>query len=324
MFLRNKWWAIAESNTIRNKPVGLRRLGEDIVLWRNQEGKIICQRSQCPHRGANLALGRVVDGCIECPYHGFRFATQGHCTLMPCEGKDTHISPEMRVKTYVVREAHDLIWLWWGDNQLDYPSIPWFDELRDRPVRWASGTMQWNVPYTRAVESLLIDIHHAAFVHQGFAKLSGFGSATLLDPFEVKLDGEMISSWGQLRPETANSTQKGVFTFQHWLYFPSLALFDFGFGGIKLFAIAIPIDEENTWAYARYYIPFGTAWISRLLSRVALWLEFTFIQPDDYRIILSSKPRQSGLNANKFVRADKVIVLWHKLYENYESRANTE
>ncbi|NMG22481.1 hypothetical protein DP116_24740 [Brasilonema bromeliae SPC951] len=39
-----------------------------------------------------MALGRVIDGCIECPYHGFRYASEGHCTLIPCEGKKAKIS----------------------------------------------------------------------------------------------------------------------------------------------------------------------------------------------------------------------------------------
>ncbi|NMG22482.1 hypothetical protein DP116_24745 [Brasilonema bromeliae SPC951] len=48
MFLQ-KWWPIAESKSIRKKPVGLRRLDEDLVLWRNNNGQIVCQSSQCAH-----------------------------------------------------------------------------------------------------------------------------------------------------------------------------------------------------------------------------------------------------------------------------------
>lgn len=316
MFLPNKWWAIAESRTIRNKPIGLRRLGDDMVLWRNQQGKIICQSSQCPHRGANLANGRVIDGCIECPYHGFRYVSDGHCTLMPCEGKKAHISPQMRVKTYIVQEAHDLVWLWWGENQSDYPPIPWFDSLHDSPVRWSSGTRDWNVHFTRTVESLLIDVYHPAFAHRRTAKLLGLGSSTVLDPIDTQVDGEIIHTWGQLRPETENFNPKSILSFKHWLYFPSLALFDFGFDGAKFFVIATPIDEQTTWTYGRLYLEYGTPWISRLISRLAVWIALTFLQPEDYKIIQSSQPKQSSLKVNKFVKADKCLVAWHQLYEN--------
>ncbi len=315
MFLQNKWWVIAESKTIGNKPVALRRLGEDLVLWRDSSGKIVSQSQHCPHRGASLALGKIVDGCIECPFHGFRFAPEGNCILMPCEGKEACISNQMRVKSYVVREAHDLVWLWWGEEKSNYPQIPWFEELEDSPQRWASGTMTWDIPFTRAVENLLIDVHHIAFAHHKVAWLSGFGSATLLEPFKVEVKDEIIHSWGQLKsPET--NKNKSNFDFNHWLYFPNLALFDFGFGGIKLFVVATPIDTNNTWAYARYYTPFANPWISRLISKLAIWVELNLAQPDDYKLVKSSQPQESGLRVNNFVHADQTIVMWHKMYEN--------
>lgn len=315
MFLQNKWWVIAESKAIGKKPVGLKRLGEDLVLWRDNNGKIVCQKQHCPHRGASLTLGKVVDGCIECPYHGFRFAAEGNCTLMPCEGKEAYISHRMRVKSYVVKEVHDLVWLWWGEEKSNYPPIPWFDELQDSPQRWASGTMNWDIPFTRAVEGLLIDLHHFAFAHHRVAWLFGFSSATLLKSFEVEVKDEIIHSRGQLKSETTNK-KNSVFNFEHWLYFPNLAIFDFGFGGIKLFVNATPIDKDKTWAYFRYYTPFSSPWISRLISKLSVWIELNFVQPDDYRIFISTEPKESGLKANNFVHADKAIIMWHKMYDS--------
>lgn len=314
MFLQNKWWVIIGSKAIGKKPVAVRRLGEDLVLWRDSSGKIVCQSQHCPHRGASLGLGKVVDNCIECPYHGFRFSGEGNCTLMPCEGENASISNKMRVKTYLVREVHNLVWLWWGEEKSDYPEIPWFDELKDSPQRWASGTMSWDIPFTRAAENFLIDLHHVAFAHHKIAWLSGFGSAKLLDPFEVEIKDEIIHSWGQFKPLESDK-KKSNFNFDHWLYFPNLAIFDFAIGGIKLCVTATPIDKENTWVYARYYSSFGSPWISRLISKIALWSDLNLAQPDDYKILKSSKPQSSGLKVNNFVRADKTIVIWHQMYE---------
>ncbi|MGB3653826.1 MAG: hypothetical protein WBA41_21780, partial [Rivularia sp. (in: cyanobacteria)] len=235
--------------------------------------------------------------------------------LMPCEGENARISNKMRVKSYVVKEAHDLVWLWWGEEKSDYPAIPWFDELQDSPQRWASGTMSWDIPFKRAVEGLLIDLHHVAFAHRKVAGLSGFASATLLKPFEVEVKEEIIHSWGELKSQPTNK-KENIVNFNHWLYFPNLALFDFGFGGIKLFVNATPIDKDNTWAYARYYTPFASPWISRLISKLAVWVEFNLVQPDDYKILISSQPQESGLKVNNYVRADKAIVMWHKMYES--------
>ncbi|MBV6622868.1 MAG: hypothetical protein KI793_07945 [Rivularia sp. (in: Bacteria)] len=75
------------------------------------------------------------------------------------------------------------------------------------------------------------------------------------------------------------------------------------------------IDTNNTWAYARYYSSFASPWISRLISKLAVWFEFNLVQPDDYKILISSQPHSSGLKVNNYVRADKAIVIWHKMYE---------
>ncbi len=63
----NHWYAVIESKTIRTKPVSLKRLGMDLVAWRDTDGTAVVMPARCPHRGANLALGRVQAGTLECP-----------------------------------------------------------------------------------------------------------------------------------------------------------------------------------------------------------------------------------------------------------------
>ncbi|HLT39256.1 MAG TPA: Rieske 2Fe-2S domain-containing protein, partial [Enhygromyxa sp.] len=80
------WYAIAEARAVRgDRPLGLERLGRRLVLWRDAAGEVACLPAACPHRGADLSLGRVRAGEIECRYHGFRFASSGACTAVPCE-----------------------------------------------------------------------------------------------------------------------------------------------------------------------------------------------------------------------------------------------
>ncbi len=325
MFLRNQWWAIAPSHSVRRVPVSIRRLGEDLVLWRDAQGRLVCQHSACPHRGVNLGLGRVVENCLECPYHGFRFGADGSCVLQPCEGAAATISPAMRVQTFITREAYDIIWLWWGEDMSRLPDIPWFGDLGDEQQPWADLTLTWDIPFVRAVEALLMDMHHFPFAHPTVSWLSGFSTATRLYPFESYLEGERIKTRGQLQSDalqdsTEDKAEKvgnpGI-NFTNEIYFPNLSLFNLNIGGLLLFVTATPIDEENTWAYARYYSQKGPAWLGRWLAKLAAWVELKFVQPDDYRLIRSSKPLTSGLHSNNFVRADKTIVLWHKLYQRH-------
>jgi phenylpropionate dioxygenase-like ring-hydroxylating dioxygenase large terminal subunit len=66
----------------RRKPHGIERLGKSLVAWRDEAGEVVLQEDRCVHKGAKLSLGRAVDGCIECPYHGLRFDASGDCTLV--------------------------------------------------------------------------------------------------------------------------------------------------------------------------------------------------------------------------------------------------
>lgn len=331
-FPENTWYAIAPSRAIKNKPLGIRRLGQDLVLWRDNNSELVTQSRHCPHRGVDLSLGQVKNGYLECPYHGFQFAPGGQCVAMPCEGKTAHISPAMRIHRYVTQEAHGLIWLWWGKEQASQSSLPWFDSLQDEPRRWAAGEMYWNIPFTRAAESGLIDLHHIAFTHAGVAKLMGMGEAKRLSLEKVKTMGNRILTVGKLHSTEVPLLEKTkpsanepseqfhqTIAFSHELLFPNLAMFNFNIGGLLLFVSLTPIDEEKTWAYFRYYATRGCPWLARAIAKAAVWFELKFVQPDDYRLLQSSKPQNSGLTVNHFVPADKTIVEWHRLYRRRQT-----
>ena len=316
------WYAIASSESIQSQPVGIRRLGIDLVLWRDGNGEIVCQSRYCPHRGVDLALGKVSQetgkSCLECPYHGFQFAAEGHCVLMPCEGEGAKISPAMKVQSYQVKEVHNFIWLWWGDDQTTAPEIPWFSELSDRPRRWSDAELIWDVHFTRAVESALIDIHHFAFAHRRIAKWSGIGGAKRLEFLKTEPSGDrQIKTEGIL----TSDRQDGMsLQFKNDILFPNLSLFDFSLGGIKLFVTLTPIDENKTWVNFRYYVAVGWPFLSRLIAKIAVWFEFNFVQPDDYRLLISSVPKSSGLTKNRFVHADRTIVHWHRLNKHHPQK----
>lgn len=321
-FPEQTWYAIAPSTAVKGKPLGIRRLGQDLVLWRDNQGELVAQSRHCPHRGVDLSLGEVKNDCLECPYHGFQFAANGQCVAMPCEGKTPRISAGMRVHRYITQETHGLIWLWWGKDSVSKPSLPWFDSLLDQPQTWAGGEMHWHIPFTRAAESGLIDLHHVAFAHRGVAQLMGMGKAKRLSLEKVQTIGDRILTVGKLHQDedelSANSKpakpSSPVFHFDHELLFPNLAVFNFNIGGLLLFVSLTPIDDQKTWTYFRYYAPRGYSWLGQAIAKVAVWFELKFVQPDDYRLLQSSQPQHSGLGVNQFVPADKTIVEWHRLY----------
>jgi phenylpropionate dioxygenase-like ring-hydroxylating dioxygenase large terminal subunit len=302
-YIKDAWYAIAPARDLRpGRPLGVRRLGRALALFRGPDGRVAALDATCPHRGADLTRGRVRDGALECPYHGFRFAPGGRCTAVPCEGAAYRVPDTLAAAPYVVREAHDWIWLWWGQPRDVYPDIPWRRELPDRrTARTADTTIEWDVGLPLAMESNL-DIHHTPFAHRNVSP--GFGAR--LDPYTAELVGGEIHSRGTLRRDDTNS---GV-TFRLDCTFPSLLYGQFG--RIHLCAGLTPIDETHTHILLRYFCDLPL--IGGLLAWLAGWSERRLVQPAD--LAQQRAAARSGLHLHecRFVPSDRAIVLWYSLY----------
>lgn len=309
--LPNQWWAIATSRSLsRARPRSAKRIGRRLVLWRDGDGRAHVAEAACPHRGADLALGRVRDGELECPYHGFRFGPDGACTRMPCEGPDAKIPPRMRLAMLPVVEAHGFVWLFSGDEErASHTPLPWIpgapEPTRDEAVR----ELTWQVRLSRVMEGML-DLHHFAFAHRRYVP-PGY---TRLDPYEAELDDDgVLRTKGRLRKPDA---PESGFTLAIDVGFPGVLHLQLSprLGGV---VVCTPVDEESTWIGFRYYadapvlgaLPF----VRRLLAEVSVVGELGLIQPDDYRMLASSEPREGGPEHGQLVHADKGIALWHAL-----------
>ena len=192
----NSWYAVAESAEIGSgKPIRRKRLGEELVFWRDAAGRIAVFHDRCPHRSASLALGRIVNGDLECPFHGFRFNTAGALTLVPANGRGGARPAAIRCGGFEVREAHGFIWLWKGERREEYPPLPWFDNLQG--LSWASFEAHWDTDYTRAIEGML-DVSHLPFVH---ARTIGRGNRTLVNGPYTTLENGRIRIWVTNQPD---------------------------------------------------------------------------------------------------------------------------
>ena len=311
MMIRNYWYAILESKRLGPKPLGVRRLGLELVLWRDADGRAVVMPAACPHRGADLRQGRIVDGCIECPYHGFRYNGQGTCTLMPCEGGEARIPKNLAAECLRVREAHDLIWMWWGDPRDKMTGLPWFEELLgERRSATARTTYTWPVPFELVMENML-DLHHFPFVHRRWS----FGGGPRLDPFSARLKGQTIYVQGKLRRDDDHAAAEASGPeIKMTVHFPGVMLAEAGPKLLVAF-VCTPIDEENTWFAVRYDQSYIT-WplIGRGLAWIFMQAERKLILPDDARL-LATAPRQRDPMSDKLIRADKAIALWRKLRE---------
>ena len=83
--LRNRWWPITASRFVvaGQQPVGMVRLGEKIVVWRDQAGGIHVQQDRCPHRAVQLSRGLNLGDRLRCNYHGVEVGADGTAANAP-------------------------------------------------------------------------------------------------------------------------------------------------------------------------------------------------------------------------------------------------
>ena len=192
----NQWYAVLESREVKaGRPYLYRRMGEDLVFWRDTSGRVTAMADKCPHRGAQLSLGKIKDGHIQCPFHGFEYNAAGGIELIPANGRAGAKTEVFQCRTRVVREGHGFVWVWSGEPRESYPELPWFHELEGM----ASATFQakWESDYTRAIEGML-DVSHLPFVH---AKTIGRGGKTLVNGPYTTLENDKIRVWVTNQPD---------------------------------------------------------------------------------------------------------------------------
>lgn len=301
------WYPIATARAVGRRPLTVRRLDRAIVLWRDHERRLHAHDARCPHRGADLGLGRVVEGQLECPYHGFRFATDGRCSLAPCEPDSTRLRRDLALRRHEVREHRGLVWLWHGDAARPgeaRPELPWFPALPGHDRRAWDHTAVWPLPQARVMEGML-DLHHVPFAHRRWLGRVG----PQLDPYEVTVTDDTVCTQGTLR--RADQPPGQGFSVGVDARLPGLVHLRFGPRMHGLVAVT-PIDRDHTWIFARYFVEVPV--LGKLLAALGLLVEFALVQPDDQRMLRSTSPREPDVRAHKLVRADLGIARWHQLF----------
>jgi len=163
--LRRYWQPAALSEELNgDRPVvPVRLLGENLVLFRDEQGQLGLLERACAHRGADLAFGRLEDGGLRCIFHGWLFDTDGACLETPAEPSDSTFCTKVSQRSYPVQERNGIVWAWMGDG--DRPPMPGFDALVAPPQHVFAFKGMWDCNWLQAQE-VGIDPAHASFLHR--------------------------------------------------------------------------------------------------------------------------------------------------------------
>ena len=172
------WYFVASCKSLE-KPKLIQKtwMGENIVVWCDENGSVCVAEAYCPHLGADLgpaAGGCVRDGRLVCPFHGFQYETDGQCVATP------YAPPPRgtRLRVFETREIAGLIFAWWGiggrASQWDLP-----EESPDQ-VGW-SDLRIWTSRFPghpQETTENAVDLAHLRYVH-------GYDSVGRVDPLTV-------------------------------------------------------------------------------------------------------------------------------------------
>lgn len=221
------WWPVCLATDLSAQPLALRLLDQPVVVWRGAQGQAVAMADRCPHRGAQLSLGQVVDGALECPYHGWRFAADGRCVAIPAQPGFVPPASSSACR-HDALEHEGLVWVALNaasPGAADAAPRPPLPDLRHLPARrLVHGPFDVATSAPRAVENFL-DTSHFAFVHAGWL---GAADHPEVPPYEVThtADGRpVIESYKAWQPRASAAAAGGDWvTYRYEVLSPYSAL----------------------------------------------------------------------------------------------------
>jgi phenylpropionate dioxygenase-like ring-hydroxylating dioxygenase large terminal subunit len=303
--------ALSSSEVGRDRPLGVRRLNMNLVFWRDKSGRVNALLDDCPHRHAKLSLGKVINGNIQCPYHGFEFDGLGRTVKVPALGKSSEIPKYLRTISIPVYEAYGVIWLWYGSG--DPSKAPRFFDDLDGLIAYSEYSETWSVSLPRAVENQL-DVFHLPFVHYNTI---GRGGKTLVHGPLVKVLDDysfIIYPFNEVdrgqKPLRSNQIDASKLRNYLWFIYPNVWE-NYISRNMRIIAFFAPIDSGSTRIYVRLYMRVtGARAIDRAITKLLMPFNI-YVLHQDSRVVLT---QSNDITHDKLIHADYPIALYMRMY----------
>jgi phenylpropionate dioxygenase-like ring-hydroxylating dioxygenase large terminal subunit len=172
--VHESWLPVAAVQEVKDRPLARRLHGVPIAIFRSGDGFGV-MRDRCPHRNVPLSDGRVIDGQIVCPYHGWAFSPDGQCRAVP--GSTT--IPSVSAEALPVRTATGMIFATLGTTPRAFPHLP--APLEDGAFDHFLWPIRSRATLIDAIENLL-DPAHPHYLHPGIVR-----SSTERNPVRVEI-----------------------------------------------------------------------------------------------------------------------------------------
>jgi len=181
-YLRRYWHPVTLTSEVKTTPLGIRILGEDLVIFKTTENKIGLVHKNCPHRRASLVYGKCESNGIRCCYHGWLFSPEGEILETPGEVPESKQAQQFREKfklgAYPTKEFNGIVFAFMGPPEKK-PKFPHYDAYEISNIKRRPYKINYNCNWIQVLDAIM-DPVHTSFLHgqssgiqfsEGFAEL---------------------------------------------------------------------------------------------------------------------------------------------------------
>lgn len=166
--LEDYWFILCESKDIKKKPSSFKLLNKDIVVYRTDKGEAVAFIDRCPHRNVPVSDGKICDGNLVCPFHGWEFNSEGQCVKVPgMIDKEEIRAPKLRKFETIEQEGYFWIRLNSRTPLNTKPHIP--THIADPEMKTTCYRTHLKCGILNIAENFL-DPFHTPFVHAGIIR----------------------------------------------------------------------------------------------------------------------------------------------------------
>ena len=304
-------------------PVRVRILSEDLIAFRDTDGKVGLVHAYCPHRNAPMFFGRNEEGGLRCIYHGWKFDVEGKCVEMPNCWEGETFKEKVHIKAYPTEDRGGMIWAYLGPAEKK-PPMPDFEWLDVAPEQRYVMKYLIGCNYLQSLENEFAE-SHGGFLHRNLGPATGVanqrwtsrtrpadGSIPDRRPQDPSRMNVVDTDFGSVLVTKVPTDELDKECYQvgtpYWMPFSSAA------GGLSApgvfpLNIKVPVDDEHM-VFFRYKWSEQPITTSARAEMIAGGFEFPTVVPGTYTV------RENKSN-------DYLIDRNKQRFYNYSGMANT-
>ena len=208
------WYRVAFADEVRPNEIASRTyFGMDLIAFRTEDGTAQVMEAHCPHLGAHIGVGGCIrDGTVVCPFHNWRFDTDGRNVEIPyrrAQNGEPEVNRRASLRTFPARDWCGMVMVWFDEQRQDPQwELPHLPEMSDETLLWhAPIAARWRIrTHPQEILENTVDIAHFQFVHG----VSSFGELHSTE------NGPMLSTTADLTLTTPRGPVKGAVVNEMW------------------------------------------------------------------------------------------------------------